>query len=80
MFHILSRQRFLDKLFYQRLIFGFNSDIHSCFSNIIGNIGIGIEIPKISYQLYLDDLVPQTNFYRLLDKELDLHFLYKSTA
>ena len=32
------------------------------------------------YQVHIDDLVPQNNFYRLLDKELDLHFLYKATA
>ena len=28
------------------------------------------------YQVHLDELVPQNNFYRLLDRELDLHFLY----
>ncbi|MCE1248817.1 MAG: transposase, partial [Firmicutes bacterium] len=32
------------------------------------------------YQLSLEDLVPQDNFYRLLDQELDLSFLYRSTA
>ena len=32
------------------------------------------------YQLSLEDLVPQDNFYRLLDRELDLGFLYRSTA
>jgi transposase len=35
---------------------------------------------KMLYQVYLDELVPQNNFYRLLNKELDLHFLYKETA
>jgi transposase len=37
-------------------------------------------IPKMLYQVHLDDLVPQSNFYRLLAQELDLHFLYKATA
>jgi transposase len=37
-------------------------------------------IPKMLYQVHLDDLVPQNNFYRLLDKELDLRFLEKETA
>ncbi|MCL2436291.1 MAG: transposase, partial [Lentimicrobiaceae bacterium] len=37
-------------------------------------------VPKMMYQVHIDDLVPQNNFYRLLDKELDLHFLYKATA
>lgn len=32
------------------------------------------------YQVCLEDLVPQDNFYRLLDRELDLSFLYRSTA
>jgi transposase len=36
-------------------------------------------VPKIMYGVHLDGLVPQNNFYRLLDKELDLHFLYKAT-
>jgi len=36
-------------------------------------------IPKLMYQVHLGDLVPQNNFYRLLDKELNLHFLYKAT-
>lgn len=36
-------------------------------------------IPKMLYQVQLHDLVPAKNFYRLLDKELDLHFLYKET-
>jgi len=31
------------------------------------------------YQVHINDLVPPNNFYRLLDKELDLHFLYKAT-
>jgi transposase/hydroxymethylpyrimidine pyrophosphatase-like HAD family hydrolase len=37
-------------------------------------------IPKMLYQVYLDDLVSQNNFYRLLAQELDLHFLYQATA
>ena len=36
-------------------------------------------IPKMLYQVHIDDLVPQNNFYRLLDQALDLHFLYKET-
>jgi transposase len=35
--------------------------------------------PKIMYQVNLNILVPQENFYRLLDKALDLSFLYKAT-
>jgi transposase len=41
--------------------------------------GIKELVPKMMYQVHLDDLVSQNNFYRLLDKELDLHFLYKAT-
>ena len=33
-------------------------------------------IPKLMYQVHLDELVPQDNFYRLLN----LHSLYKATA
>lgn len=36
--------------------------------------------PKIYYQVSLNDLVPQDNFYRKLSQELDLNYLYKSTA
>lgn len=35
--------------------------------------------PKMMYQVHLDELVPQENFYRKLNSELDLHFLYKET-
>ena len=35
--------------------------------------------PKMMYQVHLDELVPKENFYRKLNKELDLHFLYKET-
>jgi len=35
--------------------------------------------PKMMYQVHLDELVPQENFYRKLSAELDLHFLYKET-
>jgi len=42
--------------------------------------GIKELVPKMMYQVHIDDLVPQSNFYRLLDKKLDLHFLYKATA
>ena len=41
--------------------------------------GIKELFPKMMYQVHLDELVPQHNFYRLLNKELDLHFLYKAT-
>jgi hypothetical protein len=33
-------------------------------------------IPKMLYQVYLDELLPQDNFYRRLNQVLDLHFLY----
>jgi transposase len=36
--------------------------------------------PKMLYQVNLDTLVPQENFYRKLSQTLDLRFLYKSTA
>jgi transposase len=32
------------------------------------------------YQVHLDELVPQDNFYRRLNQVLDLHFLYRATA
>jgi len=35
--------------------------------------------PKMMYQVYLDEMVAENNFYRLLNKELDLNFLYKAT-
>lgn len=35
--------------------------------------------PKMMYQLHLDEMVPQDDFYRKLDSALDLHFLYKAT-
>src|SRR5215469_18406480 len=41
--------------------------------------GIKELVPKTLYQVHLHDFVPENNFYRLLDKELDLHFLYKAT-
>ena len=34
---------------------------------------------KMMYQVYLEDLVPQNNFYRLMDQEMDLKYLYKAT-
>ncbi len=36
--------------------------------------------PKMLYQVHLQDLIPEHNFYRLLDKAIDFHFLYKATA
>jgi len=42
--------------------------------------GVKELVPKMMYQVHINDLVPQNNFYRLLDKELDLQFLYKATA
>jgi transposase len=36
-------------------------------------------IPKMMYHVYLDDLVPQDNYYRLISKELDFNFLYEAT-
>ena len=35
--------------------------------------------PQLFYELSLDGLVPVDNFYRRVNQELDLHFLYKST-
>ena len=35
--------------------------------------------PKMMYQVSLDDLVPENNYYRLINRELDLKFLYKAT-
>ena len=35
--------------------------------------------PQLFYELSLDGLVPQDNFYRILSSELDLQFLYQST-
>ena len=36
--------------------------------------------PHLFYNLSLDGLVPQDNFYRQVNEQLDLHFLYKSTS
>ena len=35
--------------------------------------------PQLFYNTSLEQLVPLDNFYRLINKELDLHFLYKAT-
>lgn len=35
--------------------------------------------PQLFYQVSLEELVPRDNYYRILNRELDLHFLYKST-
>jgi len=35
--------------------------------------------PKMMYQVSLEDLVSENNYYRLLNKELDLKYLYKTT-
>jgi transposase len=35
--------------------------------------------PQMMYNVNLNDLVPENNYYRLINKELDLHFLYKAT-
>src|SRR5690554_3886976 len=35
--------------------------------------------PKLFYQVSLEDLVPEDNFYRKLQTALDLQFLYKKT-
>lgn len=32
------------------------------------------------YQVHLQDLIPEQNYYRLLDKAIDFHFLYKATS
>jgi len=42
--------------------------------------GKKIYTPKLIYQVHLDNLVPQDNFYRKLDEVLDMSFLYKVTA
>ncbi|MBK6858890.1 MAG: IS1182 family transposase [Saprospiraceae bacterium] len=36
--------------------------------------------PKMMYQVSLEELVSADNFYRQLDKAIDLRFLYKATA
>lgn len=36
--------------------------------------------PELFYQVSLQNLVPEDNFYRILSQELHLHFLYKATA
>ena len=36
--------------------------------------------PQLFYELSLDMLVPEDNYYRKLLTELDLHFIYKSPA
>jgi transposase len=35
--------------------------------------------PKMLYQVHLTDLIPEHNFYRMLDSAIDFRFLYKST-
>ena len=35
--------------------------------------------PKMLYQVHLQDLIPEHNFYRLLDKSIEFGFLYKAT-
>jgi hypothetical protein len=35
--------------------------------------------PQLFYELSLDMLVPEDNYYRKLLTEIDLHFIYKST-
>jgi hypothetical protein len=36
--------------------------------------------PQLFYQTSLDSLVPKDNYYRILLKEFDLHYLYASTS
>ena len=36
--------------------------------------------PKMLYQVHLTDLIPEHNFYRLLDQSIDFRFLYKATS
>jgi transposase len=36
-------------------------------------------IPKMLYQVHLQDLIPEHNYYRILDKAIDFRFLYKAT-
>ena len=35
--------------------------------------------PQLFYQLSLEELVPDDNYYRILGRQLNLHFLYKAT-
>ena len=35
--------------------------------------------PKLLYQVHIGELVPDDNFYRILDKELHLGYLYQAT-
>jgi transposase len=41
--------------------------------------GIKTLMPKLLYDVHICNLVPEDNFYRQLDKALDLRFLYQST-
>ncbi|MEM5871731.1 MAG: transposase [Candidatus Aenigmatarchaeota archaeon] len=36
--------------------------------------------PKMLYEVHIDRLVPEDNFYRKLSEAIDLSFLYKATA
>ena len=35
--------------------------------------------PKLMYQVTLADLVPENNIYRMIERELNLKYLYKTT-
>jgi len=35
--------------------------------------------PKLFYNFSLEEYIPKDNFYRILRKNLDLHFIYKET-
>ena len=41
--------------------------------------GVKKIVPKMLYQVHIDDLVPKDNFYRKLNAALDLNFLYAAT-
>ena len=36
-------------------------------------------LPKMMYQVHIGDLVPKDSFYQILDRELNLSYLYKAT-
>lgn len=36
--------------------------------------------PKLFYQTSLENLVPENDTYRLIQKEMDFHYLYAATS
>lgn len=54
------------------------TSMRDCLSSCMqGRQNLG---PKMFYQVNIDTLVPDDNFYRKLNQNLDFHFLYKATS